>query len=490
MKIIVKHRNILIFLFVFSLGIITCFGYVKGHYSIDDYNIMNIGYEDYSVMNNLKEGRVTMYLIDQIALLFNMDYKLFIILTVVLAIFISSITIVLYYNEILKLVGKFEKKEKILLLVICYSTFFNFMYLENLYFVEAIVMALALLLYFISAKFLIQHKKILLAIIMAIAANFCYNGIQCYYITLVFILSLLKEKDNYKKIFLNTLIAGGIIVLAVGINLIQIRITCNIFNIENSRMSSISNIFINLLTVISYIPKMIINTSQLFPKYLYLVCISICFLWSIFFAKHNKNNKIIINELLTIIVSIMSCFCISVFSLSSFGNGRILFGMGMTVGLMLQLNLIESRNSKSKILNNFLSIVIVIYFILNILNYMYIIDLHCKIEEYEKKEIMELEQYIEKYEQENNIKVDKFCMVYTENKRNTDTFNITNIRNEVTRRGLVCYFSCDGIINYYTGRKLERVELNKEIFNIYSKLKDTDQKYLFINNILICPIYY
>ena len=126
MKKIFNKENIILLIIIFLIAVIMCYGYVKGHYSVDDYNIIDIGYKEYSINNNLKEGRVVMYVIDQIALLLNMDYKLFIILTVLIAIFITSVTIIIFYNEVLKTMKQVDLKDRIFVACISFVIFFNF----------------------------------------------------------------------------------------------------------------------------------------------------------------------------------------------------------------------------------------------------------------------------------------------------------------------------------------------------------------------------
>ena len=166
-------KNVKMIFVVFFLALIMCGGYVIGHYSTDIYNIMNIGYNQYSICNNLKDGRPIMFLIDQLALLLKIDYNVFVILTVMLALLITSIVVVYFYHMIEKYFNKEKSTYKLIFLGICFTIYFNFMYIECLYFVECVVMSLALLLYLISADYFINKKNIWIAVILAILANFC-----------------------------------------------------------------------------------------------------------------------------------------------------------------------------------------------------------------------------------------------------------------------------------------------------------------------------
>lgn len=264
-------KNILITTIIFIVATIMCYGYVIGHYSIDNYNISNIGYNQYSILNNLKEGRPVMFLIDQLALKLNIDYQVFFIITVVLAILITSIAVTIFYNIIIKYFENKSTINKIILLLISYTIFFNFMYIENLYFVESIVMALALLLYLISANWLVNRKHIVWSVVLATIATLCYNGFVCYYVTIVLILSIFKNRKNYKSIIKDVIISGLIIVFSVIINFIQIKIVCNILDSVNNRLGKLTNILYNAKVIIKYLLQLFIESAGLFPKYLYLI---------------------------------------------------------------------------------------------------------------------------------------------------------------------------------------------------------------------------
>ena len=179
-----KNRKYTLCIVIVLISLIMCVGYITGHYSTDDYHIMNVGYKEYSINNNLIEGRPIMFLIDQLFLKLNISYDAFIIITVVIAILLTDLNVLLVY----KLVNdKYTNKNKLLLFTLLFSTIFNFMYIENLYFVESIVMALSLVLYTLSCKYFFRDGKWnkLIALLFNILATMSYNGFECYYIILI-----------------------------------------------------------------------------------------------------------------------------------------------------------------------------------------------------------------------------------------------------------------------------------------------------------------
>lgn len=488
-----KKRNyILITLVVFIIALIVCGGYVVGHYSADDYYIMHIGYNQYSIVNNLKEGRPIMCLLDQLANIISLNYDVFIILTVVIAIFISSINVVILFDIIVKCKNITSKYLKMALLIALYVTVFNFMYIENLYFVESIVMALSLLFYTISAKNL-MNNNLTKTIVLSLAATLCYNGFLCYFITIVALLSLLEDDKDFKILLKRIIQAGLILIFAIILNLLQIKITCVIFDLNSTRTGSLSAIFKNMLYIIQNLPSIIINTAQLFPKYLYLLFVLIMFLFYVILAKQNKDKSILINYCLILFISIASNFCVSLVSLSSFGTGRLLYGVGMTIGILFIYILTDEHfEGQRKVFKDTLIVILIIYFILILLNYVYIIKQHKIVNDAEKQEVLQMYEYIAKYQQEKNMNINKIAFIYKVDEYNGIKAHYYVIKNTsgITKRATALNWSCTGVINFYSGLNLEQTECTSEMFETYNSSNEKFlNEYLIYENILICPIY-
>lgn len=487
-----KKYYILITLIVFIVAIIMCGGFVIGHYSADDYYIMNIGYNQYSIVNNLKEGRPIMCLLDRLANLINLDYNAFIIITVVIAIFISSINIVILFDYIIRTKNIEDTYKKILILISVYVTIFNFMYIDNLYFVEAIVMATALLLYTIAAKELMK-SKFAKTIIYAIVATLCYNGFTCYFITIVLLLSILKYDKDLKTIIKRVLQSGIILLIAIGLNLIQINITCKVFELNSTRIGKLNLIFSNLLYIIGNLPLILTNTVNQFPKYLYLIFLAIILLIYIIFTKKNKDEYILINYCLIVFISIASNFCISLVSLSSFGTGRLLYAIGMTIGMLFIYILTYNKFEKqSTITKSIIISFLILYFTLIFIDYIYIIRQHKIVNIEEKQEVSKMVEYIKKYEKEENIKVNKIAFIYNIKEYKGKKAHYEDVKNMsgITQRATALDWSFIGVFEFYSGIRLERTECTSEMLNKYFLLNDKFlNDYMIDKDVLICPVY-
>ena len=478
-----NKQNIIFFVVILMISTCVFWGFIQGHYSTDDYNIMNIGYNEYSIRNNLREGRPIMYFIDQIALKFSIDYNVFISTTVCLAIIITSLTVIVFYNIVIKYLNNPSIFNKIIILLCSYTIIFNFMYVENLYYVESIVMSMALLIYLISAVNLVEKKNYKVAIILAIVANFCYNGFQCYYITVVFLISILSNGKDYKNIIKDFFTAGGIIVFSVVLNLIQIKICGNYFNIPIRRLGNTKSITSNILYIIYGIPLMVLTTANLFPGFLYLIFILYLIMISILCSNINNDLQITVKVFLSILVSILSCFCIFLFTLSSFGTGRLMYGLGMTIGMGFLILFMYNKNKHSTLI----VLIFLIYFAINIANSIYMVNLSKKVNYLEKNEVENIEKELAEYE-ENNINVNKIAYIYNSKKPVNHYKEIKN-KSCITDRALGCEWACCGTINFYTNRNMKVIPTTEEILKEY---KTNNNKLtngmLIYKDVLICPV--
>ena len=109
--------------------------------------------------NSFSDGRMIMGLLNLLVLKLNIPIIAYVIGTLLVAIVLSCVGVILLKNSIERYRKIENKWIEILVLVLSYVTIFNFMYLEQLYFIECIVMAVSLLLYTIGANILVDRKK-------------------------------------------------------------------------------------------------------------------------------------------------------------------------------------------------------------------------------------------------------------------------------------------------------------------------------------------
>lgn len=468
-----KKRNLIIYLILILITIIMCFPYLTEHYSSDDYTIIGYGYYKYGIEKFLNDGRVFSSVITLLAGYWNLPIKVFIQGLFYIGILISCLCVIKIKNIITKIKPEKNLKETVLVLGISYCIIFNFMYLENMYFAEIPIMALGILLFIKSSEKLVESKY-LKSLAYLIIGELCYQGTINFFITFTFLLLIIKNKGIDKEVIKKVIISGLFCLISVGINLIQIKICGKIFGLEQIRLGGIQKIPANITYIMLHIGDLLTNTCNFFPKYGFLIFLLILyittFIYDLVKIKEYSNS---FNLLLISIVAIFSSVAINIVSLSSFGLGRMVFSIGALIGLIF-MYLYCSTNifGESKIFKYFLLFVLSIYIVMNFLNYT--LQMYCNkmANEMDKEEALQVNEYILEYEKNNNIEVKNIAFTYDKNI--TWNYNLF-FDTSYTSRALMIWWCNIDALNYYTGRKLETVQMDKNIYYAYFKGKDWDK---------------
>lgn len=468
-----KKRNLIIYLILILITIIMCFPYLTEHYSSDDYTIIGYGYYKYGIEKFLNDGRVFSSVITLLAGYWNLPIKVFIQGLFYIGILISCLCVIKIKNIITKIKPEKNLKETVLVLGISYCIIFNFMYLENMYFAEIPIMALGILLFIKSSEKLVESKY-LKSLAYLIIGELCYQGTINFFITFTFLLLIIKNKKIDKEVIKKVIISGLFCLISVGINLIQIKICGKIFGLEQIRLGGIQKIPANITYIMLHIGDLLTNTCNFFPKYVFLIFLLILyittFIYDLVKIKEYSNS---FNLLLISIVAIFSSVAINIVSLSSFGLGRMVFSIGALIGLIF-MYLYCSTNifGESKIFKYFLLFVLSIYIVMNFLNYT--LQMYCNkmANEMDKEEALQVNEYILEYEKNNNIEVKNIAFTYDKNI--TWNYNLF-FDTSYTSRALMVWWCNIDALNYYTGRKLETVQMDENIYYAYFKGKDWDK---------------
>jgi len=468
-----KKRNLIIYLILILITIIMCFPYLTEHYSSDDYTIIGYGYYKYGIEKFLNDGRVFSSVITLLAGYWNLPIKVFIQGLFYIGILISCLCVIKIKNIITKIKPEKNLKETVLVLGISYCIIFNFMYLENMYFAEIPIMALGILLFIKSSEKLVESKY-LKSLAYLIIGELCYQGTINFFITFTFLLLIIKNKGIDKEVIKKVIISGLFCLISVGINLIQIKICGKIFGLEQSRLGGIQKIPGNIIYIMLHIGNVLTDTCNFFPKYGFLIFLLILyittFIYDLVKIKEYSNS---FNLLLISIVAIFSSVAINIVSLSSFGLGRMVFSIGALIGLIF-MYLYCSTNifGESKIFKYFLLFVLSIYIVMNFLNYT--LQMYCNkmANEMDKEEALQVNEYILEYEKNNNIEVKNIAFTYDKNI--TWNYNLF-FDTSYTSRALMVWWCNIDALNYYTGRKLETVQMDENIYYAYFKGKDWDK---------------
>lgn len=471
----INKKDFITYIIIFVITCIIFAPFLSGHYATDTYNIANRGYKEYAITYSLNDGRPVMSLISLIAEKINMPIQAYIITLTAIALIVSCISVIKLKNIILKLTEKKDKKIEYIILAISYIIIFNFAYLENLQFAECAVMSVSILLDIIVAQTIVEKNKnyILKSILITIISILFYQGTINWLITITFFLSIVKEKKINLQVIKNTFLSVICIGIGYIVNLTQIKITGKIFNLSQTRMGSIKNIITNFNYILKNLYGILLNTYNLFPKYMLFVYIIILLTYALFF---DKTNHMQINIIAIILVCIGAVFAPNLMTLSAFGTGRMAFSIGAMIGLIclyIYCNLNATDVRKPKISKGILYVIIFSYMILSITNYVVIMCEHKKVNEQDKQECETIGKWIDEYEKQNNIEVKNIVYIYN----NQSRLYYDNIKN----KSALCYkalgteWSRIGAINYYTNRKFKEGFNKTQECNEYFEDKSWDK---------------
>lgn len=491
-KITIKYSIIYTSLFVLTFLIFLPL--LKGHYATDSYNIFNVGYKNYAIYWSLIDGRIFMAIIGLIAYKINIPIETYIFITLLCSLIISDIAVVILSKIIKKYKQPQNIVQEIIILIISYVTIFNFMYIENMYYVENIVMATSVLLYILAAEMLVERNKyhIIKNIIFVTIGIMCYQGTVGLFFAYLILFSVLKNKNDGKQIIIDLIKCGIIALISVLIDILAVKIFEKLIDQRQRRLGKLSDIFNNIIIIISTLPNIIQKTCNLFPKNLliiYLVMLTSIILIYVIKNKEYKSN-IIAKYLLIAIITIGASCVTYLLSLTSFYTGRLRNALGALIGILLIFIFVKTNLFERKCkLNIVINITLMSFLIINIINYESIMLQHRAVNKLEKIEVEKIEQYMEEYERNTGNKVTKIAKIV--NTSNEDKAFLPNSRNKtsLTHNALRTEWAVDGVINFYTKRNLETVAVTKEEKEDYINNQDLEREYKCIGDTIYVNVY-
>ena len=342
---IINKQNKIEFIILFTITCIIFLPFLMGHYATDTYNVINVGYKEYAIQWSLNDGRIFMSSIVLIASKLNLSIEAFTFITLILGLAVSTIS-VMYIKNIINRYKKADSKYKnILITIISYFTIFNFMYVEVMYFVESFVISLSVLLYIVAADILVKREKehfVKSLLIVILAIMFYQGSIGMYFLT-VLLISIMKNKNNIREIIIDIVKSGIIALIGVTLNIIIVKAIGKIYGIEQKRLDNIDKIITNIEKIFKNTLPILIDTCQLFPRYLYLIFTVMILLLITLYKSGDKNVWQIILKLISIfIMGILSSSVIFILAFTSFYTGRLRLAIGATIGMLFILAYTET----------------------------------------------------------------------------------------------------------------------------------------------------
>ena len=492
-----NKEYIVVFFILLIITNIIFLPFLSGHMSTDSYSIFNNGYEKYTLSKSLIDGRIFIGIQTMIMEYLHIPIEVYTVISLEIALIISCIVIIVLAKTFLDIKNTEKLSSKILLYVAAYYTIFNVMYIENLYYIEASFMALSILLYILAAKALVNKRKMYLikSFILLTLGIMSYQGtISIFFLTIV-MLAICKEQ-SLKEIIKAIIKAVVIALLGILVNNLEIILIENIYQIHQERgFSSFTSIIENIMFIFANLKNIIIYTGGYLPLGSYIIFVLI--LEILIFIKIKKQNdikndfnnkKILIQQIAIILGGILFSCVVSIISTSALLSGRLRFSMGAIIGFMfihLWVKTDFAENSKD-VLNKILIVTLIIYGIVNSINYVWVMLDSKMVAEDDKREAIRIQEEVGKYEQENQIQITKIAVVVKLGQTEKAYYPNTFYKNFVTHSALKTEWSIVGCYNYYTGEKLEEYKPTDDEINEYL---EKEQDYLCVGETLYITAY-
>lgn len=421
-----------------------------------------------------------MFLIGMFANTINISINVYVITLTVIGLIISCIAVIVLKNMIMKFCKKETKLQEVIAILISYCTVFNFMYVENLYFVEAAVMGFSVLFYILAVKQIVDKKKLyaLKAGLLAIIATFCYQGTIGLFALYGVVFSIAKNGKNIKEILKDFGVIILITIISFVANLIQIDIATYLAGTTQKRLNGIQNLVENFIYVLSRFGTMVFNTMfisncGLFPNYLMMIFVLIITLMAGIYEVQTKENGIVFNIIFLFVLTMLITFAMCIVSIASYDTGRIHVPVGALIGVIfIYLFCKTSIFEKETIIKYLIITTLIAYNLITIVNTISLLYQHKQVNELERKQCEGLEDYIETYERENNVKITEARYFKLSNMKKYGYFEEIKNESVLTYDGVACTWSAIGTINFYTGRDFADNYLeaypNKELFYAYA----------------------
>ena len=467
-------NNLFKFTIIFIITAIMFLPWLSSYFVTDTYNIMNLGYEDYTTQYWLKDGRVITALFGLLLCQINANIEIVVIISTILMILISTISVLYIANKV-------KKPATFLVLVFAYYTIVNFMYIDMVKFIEAPIMSTGVLLCIISASYLVniaRKRQYLLLLVLLLMSTLCYQGTIIVFAISTLLFAYLKEKDILKNIILAVAFSG----IVLFINLLIVSNISTIIGIEQTRDGSIKNILSN----IQYLPTVayatLIDSCYVFPRYAFVLIMGALVTAVGLYSYKNNDYTALKIALITTAIAILAAFVFPLITLSSYDAGRMKLSIGMLVGIIYLLLYAKTDIFKqTTIFTKMLLAIFIIYAAMTTVSYIILINEQKNVNKYEKQQVAEIATYMEQYEQANNTKIKYIQKVYNVNHEKAK-YPDTKFRTIDALKG-DC--SAIGAVNYYTNRNLQPIY---KIKNAEEHLNSAQQEYTCIDDVLVITI--
>ena len=205
--------------------------------------------------------------------------------------------------------------------------------------------------------------------------------------------------------------------------------------------------------------------------------------------KDKLSNKLLLNQFLIIVFSILFGMAVSLISTSGFWSARIRYSIGTTIGFLFiylycKTNLIDTI----KPINTLIITTFCIYSISIIVNYIAIMNNSLRVNYKDKEFALEIINYVENYEQENNIKVDNLVVLKGQFESKAFYKDLRYYGSVLSWSAIRTQWSVEGLLEMYSDRDFNWIE-PEEKAKYYLNNVDKNKEYMCIDNTLYVSYY-
>lgn len=410
-----KEKLIIVLLSIVIGGISYCF-FWDGYYSIDTYRIISQGYTDYALKDAyIRDGRLFLAGIVSLVGIINPSYKVWYIINLAIAIFISAITVLQLYMIINHYKKAKNTKNKCIYFLVSYTFIFNFIQIDTMQFIEAFAIATSILLYILSLKNTVINKNKKMGFIYAVLGMLWYQGTVTIYISTAFLMCLLETKKINKEFFNKILSPAITIIISAILSFFIVSIVPYITKLElTERFPSVKKYMSILKRNIMQMDDFLIDCCGYFPKYIFISASLLILIVIFLYGIKNKNVTQPINALIVFYVYIVSIFIFfPIQSIELCVRCALSLGEAIPALFIYMICNMEILESKKIYINTLITIVI-LYFILSICNTVKVTSEFEFANELDERFVKRIETEAENL-QDQGIYVQKYAVYYTTN---------------------------------------------------------------------------
>lgn len=454
-----------------------------GYYSIDTYRIISQGYTDYALKDAyIRDGRLFLAGIVSLVGIINPSYKVWYIINLAIAIFISAITVLQLYM----IINHYKKaKNKCIYFLVSYTFIFNFIQIDTMQFIEAFAIATSILLYILSLKNTVINKNKKMGFIYAVLGMLWYQGTVTIYIATAFLMCLLETKKINKEFFKKILSPVITIIISAILSFLIVSIVPYITKLElTERFPSVEKYMSILKRNIMQMDNFLIDCCGYFPKYIFISASLLILIVTFVYGIKHKNVTQPINALIVFYIYIVSIFIF--FPIQSI---ELCFRCALSLGaaipalfiyMICNMEMLECK----KIYLNILTTMVILYFILSVCNTVKVTSEFKFANELDERFVKRIETEAKNL-QAQGINVQKYAVYYTTNgDRLNELYN-----SEITFYNSYYLLSRDfsNMFGIYGDKniKLEKQYADKEIVDKYfENPSDEEIQIKYIDDVL------